>query len=348
MGANSRVDLLIPGLFGPIPVLPGDLPHFPSLSRMLGKADRLPSAGADPASVLFERFELEVQGDRDLPSAPFSYLADVAGAPPDGYRLHADPIHLRPDRDRLLLFDARHLQLEREETDSLVELFNGHFAAAGMRLEAPATERWYLHAQEPPRIRTSPLEEVVGRGIERSYLRGEDAAHWMRWLNEAQMLFHHSPVNQRRELAGRPGVSGIWPWGGGSLPAKMPQSRYGAVFAGASLAVGLAKAARIEAYPLPVNARDILAAPRSRPALAFWDTLWPAVLDGDGAAWVRDLSRLVRWIDELAACVKTGEVGELLLYPCDGTCLKVTPRALRRFWRRPVGIAAFLPGMPTG
>ena len=50
---------------------------------------------------------------------------------------HADPVHLRPDRDRLILFDSRNLGITHEEAGALVGLFNGHFAADGMRLQAP-------------------------------------------------------------------------------------------------------------------------------------------------------------------------------------------------------------------
>lgn len=348
MGANRRIDLPIPGLFGPIPILPEDSPDLPSLSRVLGKAERSPCEGVDLISVLFDRFALEIPKDRDLPSAPFSYLAEVPNAPCEGYWLHADPVHLRPDRDQLVLFHASDLQLDQGEADALVGLFNGHFAADNLRLEAPVPERWYLKAQQPPRIRTRPLADVVGRGIERSYIRGEDAAQWMRWLNEVQMLFHHSPVNQRRELAGRPTVNAIWPWGGGFLPETMPQSGYGSVFAGDSLATGLAKAARVETHPLPEDPQETLACVRSGPTLVLWDTLWPAVVGSDGATWVREMSRLAPWLDKLIRSLKAGEVDEVTLYPCDGTRLKLTRGALRRFWRRPVKVAACMRRTPMG
>jgi hypothetical protein len=347
-GANTRVDLLVPDLFGPVPMLEEDFPDLPSLSLILARANRHPAVGTDPIRVLFDRFGVEVRPDRDIPSAPFSLLADMPDAVTDGFWLHADPIHLRPDRDRMLLFDARRLDLEREETDSLIELFNGHFAADGLRLEAPVTERWYLRSQESPRIRARPLADVVGRGVERSYLRGEDAAHWMRWLNEAQMLFHHSPVNQRRELAGMPRVSGIWPWGGGFLPGAMPLSRYRSVLAESPLAIGLAKAAQVEVRPLPANLQRIVPDLRSGATLLFWDAPWTAVLDSDAATWVRALQRLEGLLDALVGRLKAGELGELALYPCNGMSFSMTRATLRRFWRRPVSIMAFLRRTPTG
>ena len=348
MGAKGRIDLLIPGIFGPVPVLAADLPDMPVLEKLLGRADRLAAEGSDSIALLFDRFGIEIGKDRDPPCAPFSRLADAPEADPSGFWLHADPVHLRPDRDRLLLFDARHLGLEREEADTLVGLFNGHFAADGLHLEAPANERWYLRVEKPPRIRTSALSDVVGRSIERSSLRGEDAPEWTRWLNEAQMLFHHSDVNQRRERAGRPAVSGIWPWGGGSLPVSMPESRYQAVLACAPLAVGLSKAVGVAAHATPDTPDAIPAVEQEGRMLLYWDALWPAVLDGDGAAWICELSRLEQWLGTLTDRLRTGELDELSLFPCDGTRLLATRGALRRFWRRPTRIAASLQGMLDG
>ena len=348
MGSKSRIDLLIPGLFGPVPVRAADLPDLRALEKLLGRADRLAAKGRDSIALLFDRFGIEIGRDQDPPSAPFSRLADAPDADPSGFWLHADPVHLRPDRDRLLLFDARHLGLKREEADSLVGLFNGHFAADGLHLEAPATDRWYLCADKPPRMRASALSDVVGRSIERSSLRGEDASEWMRWLNEAQMLFHHSDVNQRRERAGRPTVSGIWPWGGGSLPASMPASRCDSVLACAPLAVGLARAVGVDAHPIPEMPDAIPAVEPGGRMLLYWDTLWPAVLDGDGAAWIRELSRFEKWLGMLTDWLRRGELGELSLFPCDETRLRATRGVMRRFWRRPTRIAASLKGKVDG
>jgi hypothetical protein len=344
MGAKNRIDLVIPGFFGPIRVRSEDLPDLPSVSRILGRADRERAGDSDPMIVLFDRFGIDLDRSQDPPSAPFSRLADTPSATREGYWLHADPVHLHLDRDRLLLFDARHLGLEPEEADSLAGLFNGHFAADGLRLETPAVDRWYLRVEPAPRLRTHALADVVGRVVDRSYLGGEDAARWMGWLNEVQMLFHEADVNQRRELDGKPRVSGIWPWGGGTLPANLPGCRYPSVFGGDVLFLGLAKSTETAARPIPDHPQAMLSAGGKEQILVFWDGLRPAVLDGDAGAWVQALLHLSSWLDELLALVRTGEVEEVALYPCDGTRLAINRRALRRFWRRPVGIWVHLAG----
>jgi hypothetical protein len=347
VGTNIRIDLLIPGLFGPVPMLAEDLPDLPILAKLLGKGDRTPAGGGDLVTLLLDLFGIGFDAERDPPSAPFSRLADGGDGSPHAFWLHAEPVHLRPDRDRLLLFDARHLGLERSEVSALVELFNAHFAEDGLYLEAPVDARWYLRAERVPQIRTSALADVVGRSVKRSFLHGEDASSWMRWLNEAQMLFHHSEVNRSRELAGRPTVSGIWPWGGGSLPDSMPSPRYLRVFASHPLAVGLAKAAGVPVMELPVEPRELPGEAVMGRDLIVWDDLWPPVLDGDAGAWIGELTRLAAWLEGLVGQLARGNVDELVLHSCDGSGLRVTRAALRRFWRRPAAIAGCLKGMPT-
>lgn len=347
MGANGRIDLVVPGLFGPIRVLPEDLPDLRTLARLLGKADRQSASGPDLPSLLFDRFGIDRAPDRDPPSAPFSHLADAPDVDQSGFWLHADPVHLRPDRSHLLLFDARHLAIEQAEADALVALFNRHFEEDGLRLEAPTRRRWYLHLEQAPRIRTRALSDVAGRSVERPCVEGEDAAQWIRWLNEAQMLFHHSEVNRDRELTGRPSVSGIWPWGGGALPAAMPESRYESVFGRDPLVFGLAKAAGIPVRALPGDPEELPAVGHPGRLLLLWDALWPVVLDGDAASWVSELSRLGVWLEALTGRLGRNGVGEIVLYPCDGTRLRVTRRALRRFWRGPLGISERLRGTPA-
>ena len=369
MSRPPRLDLLIPGLFGPVPVPPGGVPPTPVLSRLLGRADRLavsdrpraigPSpmadpppaedrlAGADrlpvvgttdPCRTLFDLFGYVPPPERDCPSAPYCRLADRqtedpgTGKEPDV--LHADPVHLRPDRDRLVLFAGPDLAPDRAEADALVNLFNQHLGEEGLRLEAPTPARWYLLTERPPELVTQPLAAVLGRPIAGQLPRGTEARRWARLLNEVQMLFHHSEVNQRREAAGIPTLNGLWLWGGGwSLPPPSGQVGYARVFSADPLARGLALARGIPTSPLPADLGAVLAAagtsvsafaptsmrgpapistpppnqpvpnqartstPASPPAiLIHWSGLWEAVLAADGPAWLASLTALELWL----------------------------------------------------
>jgi hypothetical protein len=339
----SRIDLLIPGLFGPVPVAPGDLPATPALGRLLGRADvRGPGAGGPPATLL-RCFGVELDPRRDTPSAPFCRLADLPGAQTGAYVLHADPVHLRPDRDRLLLFDANHLALGAREAGLLIDLYNRHFAEAGLRLEAGTAGRWYLHSQRRPRLRTTPLHEAHGRDIGSLLPTGPEGRLWARMLNETQMLFHQAEPNRVREREGRPGISGIWTWGGGCLADVMPQCRYARVYAEDALALGLAAASGVPAGPVPDDPQALSDSGGEGAVLVHLAALWRPVLDADRRTWVLALERLERWLDDLIGGRGLG-ASRLLIYPCNGQCYEIGRRGLRRFWRPPFALEMRLSG----
>lgn len=339
---DRRIDILVPGLFGPVPIPPAGLPPMPGLERLLARSDQSTGAPGDPIAALFERFGIAPDPGQDPPSAVFCRLADAPGADPGGFWLHADPVHLHPDRDQLVLFDSRHLDLVREEADALVALFNDHFASDGLRLEAPLPGRWYLGAEEAPRIRTTPLSSAVGRRIGPLLPQGEEARRWARLLNEAQMLFHHAEVNRARERRGQPMVNAIWPWGGGRLPDAIPRPDYDRLYAGDPLAAGLGRAAGIALYPLAEASLDAVAAPPWGNVLVVRDGLWQGVLDADAAAWALELQSLEAWLAPLLNGLKSGRLARIELDPCTGACFRLTRRHLRRFWRRAVGLGTRL------
>lgn len=354
---SRRLDLLVPGLFGPVPVQPVEVPPTPVLSRLLGRADRQPGAvAADPCRTLFHLFGYAPAADWDCPSGPYCRLADDPGAPPAAYVLHADPVHLRPARDRLVLFAGPDVAPDRAEADALVALFNQHLGPDGLRLEAPTPERWYLLTEQPPDLVTQPLANVLGRPIAGQLPQGPEARRWARYLNEIQMLFHHSAVNQRREAAGIPTLNGLWLWGGGRcLPVPAAPVPYARVFSPDPLALGLARTQGIPTAPLPEDLGALLAAggaaasPTSIPVatgadLIHWSGLWEAVLAADGTAWVASLSALEQWLTEPAGRVSApGEAAPLLrlnvnLYSANGEHFRYRPHHRYRLWRKPLDL----------
>ena len=351
---SRRLDLLVPGLFGPVPVSPDDLPPVPVLTRLLGRADRLPGPGggaladasarpgqaaaADPLATLFALFGILASPDRGYPSAPFCRLADGLEMDRGNYLLHADPIHLRPDRDRLVLFAGSRLAVTQEEAEALTAVFNQHFAADGLCLEAPTAASWYLRTQQPPHLVTSPLQVAMGRPVVGLLPRGPDARAWARILNEAQMLFHHADVNDRRKRAGLPAISGIWPWGGGRLADIQASADYGGVFATDNLTLGLAQAAGIPTAPLSADPAALIAAMTSPRAtkLVHWHGLWNPVLEADGEAWVEALVALETWLARLLAGM--GADLTLRLLAGDGEAFLYRPHHRYRFWRQPFSL----------
>ena len=320
------VQLLVPGLLGPLPRGAGALavPRLPRLEQLLSRADRAPGLSG-LAGTLFDRFGLPVA--TAPATAPLCFLAD-AGRAPVGWVCHADPVHLVPDQDRLLLFDAPRIDLTQVEALAFVDAFNRHFAADGAELHAPRPGRWYLTLNREPEVTFRDLDAVIGRSLEEFLPTGGEAPRWRGFLNEVQMLFHGLPVNDQREREGKPTVNGVWFSGAGLLPQRSAL-RPARAAGGAALLSGLCRWCGVD----EAGTEEVLA----RGGVMLVPDLQRALLDADAPAWVRGLERC----EQLLAMASTGI---LELYPCNGSVFVYLPKHHRRWWRRPKPITRLVDG----
>ena len=148
------------------------------------------------------------------------------------------------------------------------------------------------------------------------------------------MLFHQHPVNQAREAAGLPAISGVWTWGGGVLP-KVPGGP-DLLVADHPLGVGLARAMGVHRLGLSELAQSSAVwqtlAPES--VLIFWDRLWWPALAVDSDAWCAALRELEALIAGLTADFAAGPMRSLVLDDGERQRFDLTAWGLRRFWRR--------------
>ena len=183
---------------------------------------------------------------------------------------------------------------------------------------------------EQPNLRTCPLYEVVGRDLDACLPNGPDARAWNRWQNEAQMLFYRHPVNQMREAAGRPVISGVWTWGGGVLPTVSGGPAL--TIADHPLAVGLARASGGAWRGL--DALDCAAWRDATGTVLFWDHLWQSVPAGDLDAWRRGLDALDVLVATLLSELAAKRLRRLTIDNGIGDRFTLSRAAQRSFWRR--------------
>jgi hypothetical protein len=332
----SCLNIVIPDLFGTFPAsLMQELPRpAPCLAQtLLARADVEAFAGTHLDAVLFKLFGGQQSITEDLPSAAISRVVDIGGDA-DGWWMHADPVFLKPDGDRLLLFDGHGLDIQPTEAERLAVMFNAHYRERGWRIEVGHPRRWYLRLASAPEVQTHPLSEVVGRNID-SFLPQETAgADWRFVTNEVQMLFHGAEVNREREARGVPPINSLWFWGGGRAPTSLP-GRFSKVYAGRVFPRGLAVLAGLQAHPLPAHAEELLHGPLLGEQLLVNPSLQRHVLDADYPGWKAALAELHGdWIDPLHRALKKGQVRALRFFPCNGYSYRVDRLCLLRFWRK--------------
>ena len=151
---KPRLTLAVRGLFAP--AAPAPDVAVPALEALLARADRGRGLGtADFESTLLRLFGITPDPGADPPVAALTRVADTGRVEP-GWWLRADPVHLLPGLDQLLMTDNRELKLQPAEAEGLVAEILRLFGADGWRLQAPHPERWYLTLETPPAITTTP------------------------------------------------------------------------------------------------------------------------------------------------------------------------------------------------
>jgi hypothetical protein len=343
--AARQLSVVIPGLFGPaqikqLPAAWQDL-SLPGLEGLLARARRGSAEGRGLEQTLFALFQVAPGRDGDLPVAAVTRQWESQDA--GGYWwLRADPVHLRADRDRIVMLGNTILDISAEECQHIALELNHHFAGEDWQLAAANARRWYLRLDQAPRIGTVALPDVVGQDILHAMPHGPAEAQWRSVMNEVQMVLHSSRINQEREARGALPINSLWFWGGGRLPCPVPVS-WSQLWGNDALSQGLAALLRVACASLPPDATEWLQDDTPGEHLLVLDALREKIQFDDVEAWREFLQSLHdAWLEPLFAALKQGRVAALHLYPADGTVFHVTAGDARRWWVRRRSLAQWL------
>lgn len=326
--------LLVPGLLGPIPGM--DLkgfpaPHCPALTKLFARARRTTKSGTADA-LRYSLFKYALPEHQDRPDGWLSYQVD-AGAVPNAVVLRADPVHLRADQHRLVLFDASQLAITMDEAQALATSFNQLYAADDMQLEVPTAARWYLRLTKSPALRTTPLSHVVGQDIDTHLPTGADAQQWRRFSNEMQMLFHDHPVNHQRESKRLPLINSLWLWGGGKPITPIAQT-WQRVWTTEVVTQGLARLNGVRCAELPEDAAAWFTQVVGDEHLLTLENFQNPVAYADVEDWLAAVESLEKkWFAPLLSALSAGRLRELRLLPANGQEYRITRWDLMRLWR---------------
>lgn len=330
--ASLNIHLIVPGLLGPMPGLKqlgGEL-RLPHLQRLLAKAHQVAYPGKDLESTLFNLFGISADDRSNLPTAAYRRIGD-GGSVDERYWLQLSPVYLRPDQDRLLVFDVEDLGFIKAEASGLAELFNAHFTEEGWCVEPLHPHRWYLPLESKPDLKSYELTDVFGRNMDLFLPEGDEGIKWHGVLNEIQMLFYTAAINDRRESAGKGAISGLWFSGGGRLAASCVTSLT-ALYGQDPLLRGLACVTDLPISESPEEAATLC--DLEGEVLVHIDRLQRPVLCADADSWCNEMSAFDHWLSPLIDGIKQGKIDRILLYSCNGQQYRIDRSALRRFWRR--------------
>jgi len=328
------LSLLIPGLLGPLPELNNSnmaLPECRVLNTWLARAEKKVTNSNTYYKQLAELFG--IQNNYSIARASAKYdQCDYES----GFCYRADPVHFKADIDHAILFDCQQLNIKQNEAESLVEYFNQHFSADGLKLVAANSNRWYLQSPTPLDINTTCLGDAIGRNVSHFLPAGKDALNWRKLLNETQMLFHSHQLNEQRENKGDLTINSLWLWGEGE-PLSDFSHNFKWIMSEEPVAAGLAMIANCEQLPMAESVDDIV--DFKSDGLIVIDDLISPVNYGDVAYWHDEVMKLCQqWLQPLDRLLKNRKIEQINLYTANGYLFVVSANKLLKFWRRPVPI----------
>jgi len=334
----KSLSLIVPGLLDETnpQVLRHQIRQQTHLSRLLDRAD---ASQVDASG--FERTLLRVlagvshatshawltrQGEQD----------EQARLPAQRAWLRVDPVVMQADRDNVILFDAQVLAIQQHEAEALIAELNATYADLDWVFEALTPQRWYLNIPSPPRIRCTPLADMIGHNVRDLMPAGEDRLFWHRTLNEIQMLFYQSPVNLARRAAGSTEINSVWIWGNGeqklAAPGSLPdQDDWSQLWGDDVLLRGLAIAGGTRIKPLPEHANALYDRNSSGKQLALLAGIQP-YSDTDNIGILQQFEQ--HWFSPLRAMLRNRQIDVIEIWPCNGTVYRVTRSMQLRFWRK--------------
>ena len=266
------------------------------------------------------------------PIAAISLAGDAARR--EGAWLRADPVHLRIERDSVILHHPSILEVTAAESEALVAALQDFFRGDGLEFLAPVPGRWYVRTPEGELPETIPLEEAMLRNVFGLLPRGGRAINWGSVLTEAQMLLAGHKVNAGRERAGKPAINSVWFWGEGALPPRIDRP-YDGIYADEPFARGLACLSDIPALPPLAGFAALLLQPRARNALVVIDALGAALGSGDLARWSDAAQTLdAQWFAHLGeAAARFGALRLVLPSDKDTLVARLRPTSRWRWFR---------------
>lgn len=295
--------------------------RLPRLDLLLARGRREAIPQTDLETLLCEQFGIARQ--HDFPIAAIS-LSAAGGQAGSDYWLRADPVHVRIERDRVILNEIA--EPSPDEARLLCEALSAHFGEA-FSPQPMRPGAWVVRIAEELEISTTPPSLAAGQHIDPLLPTGKDAMQWRRLLNEAQMLLFSHPVNQAREARGEPVINSVWLWGGGQLPETSGLSAR-AVLCDQHDWRALAEFAGAGTGTLPERWRPELA----EDALVVMDAPHRHLRRGDFDGWLaamRDFEQ--NWLAPLLASGKPFELEDSL----QGMRLVWRSAYRWKFWLRP-------------
>jgi hypothetical protein len=331
-----HVELVVPALFEAQDPAEKPVPApMPALEMLLARGRRTEGPSGNLETWLGRAFGLNDAASGN-PSVPAGALTAFAHGLDTGAHtwLRADPVHLRADRDRVLLLPSRGFAVSSGEAEALAAALKP-LLAGNFVLHTTRPDAWCLRVEEQgiADASASPPVDLAGADIDPHL----PPKRWHRLLTELQMALYDHPANTAREQRGEPAINSVWLWGAGTLPSAA-RGAWHSVSADDPVAIGLGRLAQMRYRAPGAGAMEWLErAPEDGRHLVVLDGMRGVRALGDFTALAQRLRELESaWFAPLLAALKSRRIGMLTIHvPEAGASFEAARGDLGRFWRWP-------------
>lgn len=295
----------------------GELPPFPPPRHRWLARSRVSNARGEILSQVLSVLALPT------PTEGFGALRlwGQTGAPPDGWVAAADPVFFEARLNHVALHRLDEAEVDAAEVASLFAHLQEHLAENGAGFSSIG-KLGYVHRRHPMEVARASPAVAEGNFPEDFLPTGDRSQTHDRLQSEVQMCLFESVVNQRRAMAGKPPISGLWMWGGGVVPS-LPKAPLPPLFADEPLCRGywLASSAAVADW-----AGDLEA------CLAHSPDGFVAVLPASAAADHDD--GIDAHLESLHRMLRRGRLRAVTLLPGRGLRVDTGRWDALRLWRR--------------
>lgn len=332
---KSHIDLIIPGLCGPLPELSTlrDSKALSAFTAFLGKANKQ-DVGLNIRSAMSYAEQLcSLMGINynPVPNAELSLLAH--GIKSEGYYwMHADPVHMLADVDHAVLYDSHSLNLNEDEASVLLSDLNQHFKQDGIAFVMADANHWFVKSKKPFNVTTSCLSNSVMQNINQLMPTGDGAELCKQLMNESQMLLHANSVNEKRENNGLLTANSLWFWGEGSLTGNN-DTNVDKCFGNSILLRGISRYLNIDCEAFTATDIATVNLDKFKHNLVVIDDLMAPCSYGDVESWLSSFEKM--YSSQLKPFIAYALKNNFTIhcYPCNGYRYIISSMTKYRFWR---------------
>ncbi len=342
---TRQVSLFVPELLSGFQFLKdlpkSEVPKLPALQLLLTRSSTTTDGFKNYYQGVSALLGIKNQ-QQDHPTAAITVAADKKLSRDDNknYFIFAEPVVMKADRDSVVLLESlkpsvSDNSLSLDESKLLIDEINLHFSDEPWQLNITDQGDWYLILDSNHLITTTDIDDVLLNNAQDYMPIGDDARYWRKIINEIEMLFFSSSVNEHRVENNKPAVVSLWLWGGGQIPELVNPGIEYAVWGANSFLKSITNFLGVSYNSLNnQNVNELINACDFNYTVLVNSGLQISWKQRDLYSWITTLKKLEEIVFKpLLLNLRNNNLDLINIYPDSVNKITVTRRSVKQWWK---------------